>query len=377
MSERTSRQFGNLVAGLACLIVPAGCGGSPDHGPDGGATQNATAALQSQMTSIGDAFLPSSLDFDSESSKRRSGRANQDVVGAAQMGNPCEGYDLFGCQPVLLRLYLSVSHRLFAQSTQIVGQVGSHLGNVADGDTGEQAIGDGSTVYYDKTDSTHYSILRKDAAGTSRTYITVSGQATTLQVAGPGGGNGPSDIQIRLNFTDDDTWTLEFLGVAAPCNNDDVRAPERFRIAISRDGAVWTGKAMLYMPRWMDQNPTCNTTPTDETSMLLYTDFVADDLAAKASIYMLQRDQVSLADIENFGMDQICTNYPSICGQSPPSLSEYQNPFCNAASTDVAVWSDDCTSVSTTVGAAPFGLASDWTTPNALYQETFALPASL
>ena len=107
--------------------------------------------------------------------------------------------------------------------------------------------------------------------------------------------------------------------------------------------------------------------------MSMYTDFVANDTAAKASVYMMDRSVDSLTDIADYGIGDYSTVYSNDFGDT----SSYPIPFCNPAGTLDATWGDDCTLTDATICTADFGSASDWVTPSELYQLEIDIPTSL
>jgi hypothetical protein len=363
------RKLGLVVS--VCLLVAVGSSVMSCAKKESAST-NATSDLSGKLAAISDKFVPKSLDYSGGSAAMAVG---VNATATAQNINPCVGYDLFGCQPVLLRVYISLAKMFFDMTRTVVDTLGVQLGSLADGSSGTVTTPEG-TITYNKVSATEYSILMKKD-GNPFSFISVNGSSATVKMDFTQSGN-PEDrgsFETTVVYTDSDTWTVNALFRNENCDTDDARAPEMINVLIAKSGAVWTGKSMMYNPRWVG-DVACTDTPTDGSSMNFYTDFVGDDAAAKVSVFLMQRDKSTLADISDFAMKNLCTKY-NFCGDPAPDLSAYNNPFCNPDTTDVAVWDNSCGSYSTAVSAADFGPASDWIIPNVFYTKTVSLPDSI
>ncbi|MEK6706709.1 MAG: hypothetical protein AABZ06_13070 [Bdellovibrionota bacterium] len=337
-------------------------------------TTNTMSALSGQLDTVSKNFTPSSLDYTSSTVMSLSSSGNM----RAQDSNPCAGYDLFGCQPVLLRIYINMAKMFLDLTKQIVSDTSTHLGPLQDGATGI-VNQDDKTIYYKKTSDTNYEILIKSStASMGHIKVTSTGATVIMDMSqlpdSPGG-----KFKVEVSYTDENNWSISAMLAGMSCQPDDVRAPRSFWVKMAKANDIWKGKAIIYNPVWASfaSEPTCDTTATDSTSMNFYTDFVGDNTAAKASVYMIQRDKTSLSDISTYGMSNLCTNYSiNNCGMGA-SLTAYLNPFCNPAATDVAAWNSSCSGTSTAVSNADFGSASDWIVPYDFYQITITLPDSI
>jgi hypothetical protein len=378
------RPFRNAVLALTLLAAVSGCQGTGDPADDdvGAGTLSAMAG---HLTLLNQELLPASLDVDGTAAAALQGGLRS----ALEAVNPCEGYDPFNCQPVLLRYYLAATRVLVASMfvtllAEVVDRIIEHETDFADGSTGAITVGN-RTIAWSRASASNYSLLVKDG-GQPVFHVAVEDWTTTIRAdldllleGGPGG-----RMEIAFRFVDLHTWNIEATIVGQPCRPDDVRAPRNFRLAIRREAGLWKGKALTYHPFFAEAAPTCDTLETADTSMNLYTDFVGDHAAAKANIYFLRRDKDALDDISGYGMDALCVNHPEILGGNACSgaggqvfPSSYTNPFCNPAATDIAHWGDSCQRISAGVADGTFGPATDWTLPSDFHRMAITLPASL
>lgn len=338
------------------------CGSSATGSGSGGTTTTAVTNLET----VSGELTPDSLNYAQNSASVSA------PTKAASEGDPCAVVgDLFACQPILLQLYMDLAQDILDTVIDIIGGAGTAMGNVADGASGT-ATWEGISVQYSKTSATDYSILLlQNAIGLG--YVDVSGTTYTLKMNLDGiGQGGAGQFETVVNYTDANTWTIDLLLAGMECQTDDVPAPERIKITVGKASGVWTGKAMLYNPLWIGDN-TCSSTATNATAMTFYTDFVGNDTAAKANVYSMPRSKTDLSDIADWGMN----NFESNFGDGFGDTSAYINSFCNPAGTLTALWNNDCSTYDAALGAASYGSADDWVTPNALYQLAVDVPDSL
>ncbi len=353
------------VVGLLLFVVPfLSCISSSTRGASGGS--NTTSDVATNLEAVSDNFTPDSLASGSASSTLKSQSGGED---------PCaEATDLYDCQPILLRLYLDMAHMFLDMTQQIVSEIGTGLGSVADGTSGTETI-EGETVHYSKDSATNFSLLMEGAAGpvayfdVNETVYTLKMDLDNLEEAGDASGQ----LEIVVNYGSETSWSILIFIAGMDCDSSDPRAPERIHINVSRSADFWTGKAMFYNGRWLEDAVSCSTAETDARSINFYTDFVANEVAARASVYMMSRSKSDLSDIANFGMDNFSINFSS----TPGNTSTYQNPFCNPATTLDALWNNDCASLDAAVAAQSYGSATDWILPSEFYLRTITLPSSL
>lgn len=357
---------------LFLTVGLTGCVGlDSTRGSSGGSGGNTESSTTSDITSSLDTI---SQDFTPDSLETNSGTSSRLVKNQEQGGDPCaNSQDLYDCQPVLLRLYLDMAQTFVDMTRDVVSELGTALGDIPDGSQGTETV-EGETIHYSKESASNFSILMEGAEpiayfNIADTVYTLQMDLDSLEEAGDAGGK----LEIVVDYESENSWSIVIFILGMDCDSSDPRAPERIHIRVARSSNLWTGKAMFYSGRWLSQTASCSVEESDGNSMSFYTDFVASDIAAKASVYMLSRSKTSLSDIENFGMDQFSINFS---GQDDDT-SAYSNPFCNPASTLDALWNNDCSSIDSSVSSASYGPASDWIVPNTFYQETIELPSSL
>lgn len=333
----------------------------------GGSEENTTSNVTSDLDTISQNFTPSSL----ESGSNTTGT----LVKYAEGEDPCaESEDLYDCQPVLLRLYLAMAQSFLDMTKDIVEEIGLNLGELPDGSQGIESI-EGETIHYSKESSSSFSIILEGVAG-PMAYFDIAGTVYTLQMDLDNlekAGDASGKLEIVVNYESETSWSINIFILEMDCDASDPRAPERIYIQVTRSGDFWIGKAMFYNGRWLSEPVSCEVLESDEDSINFYTNFVASDIAAKASVYMMSRSKNDLSDMEDFGMDQFSINF----SQQGTNTSDYQNPFCNPASTLDALWNDDCSLIDSSVGSTDYGPSTDWTLPSDFYQQTITLPSSL
>jgi len=346
------------------------CSSTTDSATDTAATTTETATLTTNLETVSDDIAPDSLNYTQNSAS----------VSVAKVGGagPCvNADDLFDCQPILLQLYIDLGKNLLDTVITIISDVGTNLGDLADGASGTVTEGT-TTITYQKTSATDFSIIVA-INGVNAGYVNVNGTTYTVKfdlanLPDEESGGNAMQFQAIVSYTDENTWDADFLVAGMECEPSDVQAPERIAIKVEKANGLWAGKAMLYSPRWRaGDSATCDTTVTDDTTINFYTDFVGNNTAAKASVYMMDRSISSLDNIATYGMDSFSTNYGAGFGDT----TAYANPFCNPAGTLDALWDDDCTALDATVGAANFSDASNWILPSDYYLETITIPDSL
>lgn len=374
-------RFFNVLFGVFLLGVFS-CSSSSSSS-DSDSDSGTTSTVVDDLDTVNNDLAPASLDYTQNTASVNSAQLRAShtlfVEGDSERGDPCaESDDLFDCQPVLLQLYIELAQSMIETVKTVVEEVGVAMGTVSDGSSGTTTL-DSMTVEYNKTSATDFSILI-GSGETSVGYVDVNNteyliQMNLEQILSDEAGSAPEKMEASVSYTDDATWSITTFMTGFPCDDDDARAPERIYITVSKENGLWSGKAMFYNGRWLysEGDPDCTVEESDELSMNFYTDFVGNDAAAKASVYMMSRTQDSLDDIASFGMDNLSENFPSVSDDT----SAYINPFCNPANTIDALWDDDCSSLDTTVGAADFGSASDWVVPSEFYQQEINLPESL
>ena len=372
---------------LFSAFVLANCGSS---------SNNAISGASTVVGNVANDMIPASLAATSTTT----GSIN--ISGAPQT-NPCtEFVDTYGaasvgaCEPKLIRLYLDMIKEFMTKTQGFMEQVGERLSTFGDGTTGTAIAGpNGMTIDYSKTDSTHYSLLIKTAAGASAGYVNVAGQVVTVKMSfadmiaagAETDATAIGNLEGTMDYTDLNNYTVSVELSGMPCNAaTDISAPKNMKVIVTKTAGLWKGYSMLYHPRFgrPDRNGyTCDTTETADTARLIYSNFVGDATAAKVNVYMMKRTLDSVTSLTtNYGLDQICGTDPTIfsdaCTYAPTKMATFINSFCNPASTLTATWNDTCSASSAAVSAAEFPTDS-WVAPATFWtiDTAFTIPTSL
>jgi hypothetical protein len=261
--------------------------------------------------------------------------------------------------------------------------VGTGLGKLADGASGTHTEGT-DTIDYNKTSDTDFSILYKKNSKAGL-YLKVKGNVYTLQmdVNAVDPTQAAASIQVDVTFTDANTWTVTTFFYNSTCSTAKPNDPNRIKVVIGKASGLWTGKAMLYMPHLREATPSCSTTESDTTGAVYYTDFAADDTAAKAHIYFMKRTRLASEISDTYSMTHVETELGVDVDASTTqtALTGVENQVCMTPTT--ATFSTgtsagaQCTPASTAVSAASYGASTDWTSPSSFYGATVTLPSAL
>lgn len=334
---------------IAVCALAWACAKKAEEKPE--STNVATVAV-ANMTTVSQNLTPASLATSASSTL-----AN----------NACAGKNgLVDCQPEFLKIYLKASKEQLEAVTKIVGNVGGALGQLPDGASGTFQSDNGRTGEYTKTNADNYSFTILSGA-TKLAYVKVTGTTYLVEIdfAGMGETTG-GKYEAEVVYTAADSWSMTVMFTGAACKTDDVRAPQNIRLKVTKSGALWTGKVMLYSPRWAQVNPdpTCADTVTAAKTFNMYSDFVADATVAKMSVYVGTNQTTNIAAKP---ISAFCTEYGSLCtggvfiAETP---ANYANPACITAATGSATWNSNCSGVSggTAVSAASYD-ATAWIEP--------------
>lgn len=335
---------------IALIALAWACAKKTEDKP---ATTNVATAAVTNLSTVSQNLTPASLATASASTLSE---------------NACAGKaGLVDCQPEFLKIYLKVSKEQLDAVTQIVAAVGGALGELPDGASGTFEAEDGRTGEYTKTNSENYTFTILSGA-TKLAYIQVTGTTYLLEMDFGGlGEEGGGKYEATVAYTAADNWTMTVMHSGGACRTDDPRAPQNVRLIVGKSGALWTGKVMLYSPRWaqFSPDPTCGDTVADTTSFNMYSDFVADAVVAKMSVYVANSTRT---DVASRPISAFCTEYPSLCPGGSVFIAEtpasYANPACITAATGAATWNSNCSSApgGTAVSAASYD-ATAWIEP--------------
>lgn len=362
-------------------------------------TVDFTTETADNMAAIDSDFVPDSMSYDDTSASSTSpDSVSFNSISMSGGEDPCADTDLFGCQPRLLKLYLKMSREMFRGARQFMREIGRHLGQLNNGANGVVTEDDGTTIHYSKISARQWDVLAITPEG-AFFDVSINEQVYTLKIDMANDPESIDDfakIEIIVNYSDRSNWKLTSTISNNQCNADDVRAPAQIRMIISKASGIHSGKAMLYSPRWafFNPDPICASTPDDDHSMMLYTDFVAKRAAAKVKVYMMKRNIADLSSMESlYPMNKMCDhywsnfNFPGIIDNAAQCystfatywdqpLTAYPNPFCTTGPNN-ATWGSDCNGVDDTIRDLPFGPGSDWTVPATFYQQTIVLRNAL
>ncbi len=366
-----------IFVSVVCGTLSMGCGKKKSTDtPANVVAGPGFSGVSTQMKSINSALVPQSLAFPS------SFQFNKESEPASfSSGNPCQGYNLFTCQPVLLRLYLSLNKQMGAQILTALDEINTHLASVADGATGT-VTDNGQTISYTKTNNANFSILVKTAAAVPFIFVSYANSAFKMQIniaampSDSSGGPSQGVMEIFGTYTDNNNWNVTTQMIGMDCQDNDVGAPANIRVQVAKANGLWKGKAYQYNPRWLGSN-TCSTAPSDTTAASIFTDFVADDAAAKASVYIMPRTVIDMSTISNYALNKLVTNFPAVFGGQSADLSAFPNPFCNPTSTMAATWNSTCVGSSSPVADADFDPSVNWLTPVQFAALAVTMPTTL
>ncbi|WP_141732717.1 hypothetical protein [Oligoflexus tunisiensis] len=302
-------------------------------------------------------------------------------------GNPCEGTDgFFDCQPQLLKLYLGMGKSMVEMSSTMITQITETFGSFPD-EKGTLEGDDGTTVDYEITSDTVFKFLIHSTKGpfmhldvADNVYKIKFDGANSDEEEGEGDGGGPASVETTITYTDENNFEVDLFLDGMECSGNDVQAPASIAINIKYVEGVAQGKAMMYLPRWLGNN-TCETTPTAETKMFIYTDFAGDSTNTTGALYMVKNTISDVSAFSDWEVADFCTNFSSQCqngaafGEQTPIADRYKNNFC--VTTDDVEWATTCTSSSTLISTPTFSAASTWILPTDLEARDVTLPSAL
>lgn len=333
---------------------------------------NIASEVVQNLQTISDGYTPDSLSSVSSSS-------------ASIQSDPCEGVTDFAvCQSILVREYIRIGKSTVDSVSNLAGQIGSALGEVPDGNSGTSADG---KISWNKTSSEVWSVLSRNASNGSIAYFSVNNGVYTLKVDQNNAETNPADQQIEtvITFNNSSDWAVDVYFGNNVCDSTDVSEPSKAQIRMTKSGGLWTGKAMIYVPRWQTPGgtaPTCATT-SGANDITMYTDFVGNSASTKAALLLIPSSESSTSNVTsaNYSLPDFCTNFASACGsgtgQIPSSfLNSYPNNWCTTGPTASPTWGDDC-STNSAVNSASFSASSNWVAPSVLKAYSVTLPTSL
>ncbi len=386
------KRFSATMLIILMLVSVNNCSqdeGSVTSEPEGFSEETVT-----KMNSVSSSFIPTSMATSSVSASIQ-GSADGSFSSESGSEDPCEGTDLFGCQPRLVKLYLSLTKEMFDGSIDMLEELSDGLGQIEDGASGVELV-DNKTLHYSKTSSTIWSLLFEGDSGVFVDIAANDGVYTIkLDMAKmPPEDNVDGDqvqLEIEVDYTSDTIWGVQLTMIDPECNPDDPQAPQKIRILMDRNAAIYTGKAMLYSPRWAyfsEGEPTCASAADDARGMNLYTDFVANNTAAKVKVHMMKRTVSDVSNLDPYAMNNMCNSYFGEVGAADAAacvtaflgegwdLTSYPNPFCTTGPNDVD-WGTNCVGTADNIAIHEYGSADDWMPPSTFYQYNITFRSSL
>lgn len=330
------------------------------------ATSNISTTVVSNLNSVRTDMTPDSL-------------ASNTALDVSAQVDPCQGVSDFAvCQSNLIRTYMQFAKQSVDLLTTLTAVIGGSLGEVPDSNSGSST--DGKTSW-NKTSADVWSILQRGTNNDSLTYVSINNGVYTMKFDMSKSETEAADKQFEatVNFTDADNWTVDVFFHNGVCDIFDAADPSKVHIKIAKSSGLWTGKAMLYFPRWQAPNTSVNCSTAGST-ITMYTDFVGNDTSTKAALYLIPSNVNTMASITNYDIPDFCTNFAAACGgagePTAGALAAYPNNWCTTGAGTNPTWGDNCAS-NTAVSGAAFSSASDWTTPDQLVLKTVTLPTSL
>jgi len=338
-------------------------------------TTNLSSTVVSNLSTVSAGFSPTSLASSSTSSV---------VQPQSEVCSDSDGFAV--CQSNLIREYLKIGKEMVDLLSTITGSIGTSLGNLPDGASGTSSDG---AIQYSKVSSSVWSVLAKGASGASQAYFSINESVYTLKLDNSVAASNPTALQAEatVNYTDANNWSVDVFFSNTDCNSADVGQPSKASIKITKANGLWTGKAMLYQPRWEapGQTLTCSTAAgTSEITM--FTDFIGNDTSTKAALYLIPATVSDLSGslpastIGSYDLMDFCANFSSSCGGSgqPTTgfLAAYPNNWCTTGPGAAPNWGNNCTD-NAPVAAAAFGASADWIVPSVLKTKSVTLPTNL
>jgi hypothetical protein len=355
----------------------------------------AISAMSSQLQSVGDEFLPASVN---EDGRQQAMSTKVDGKLATQSNNGddiCAGADFIECQPKLIRAYLKMGREGVYSTQRLVAGIARGLSGVAENTSGEFRDDEKNLrIAYNKRTSTDFDVLMYDAnipAGkisAKNGVYNIQFDMSIVERDKPDNRGGKMDIQVT--FTDRTHWDSQITITGMKCSEQKPEDPENARIHVKRNGDLWQARSMFYsgIAAHVQSAKSCAIPASDATGLVVYTDLVADVTAAKSAIYMLKRSEQSSTQLQNYGINNYCQNYPDLCqslaaaiGTTPASvnthLSALQNPYCVHRGNSQVFWNSNCSTVSEAVANASLAVSGSLLSPYDFYRLSITIPNQL
>lgn len=353
----------------------------------------AIGVMSSQLQSVGDEYLPASVNENAQLSVNKvSGK-----LGTLSNNNDdvCAGVDFVECQPRLVREYLKMGRESVYSTQKLVSSIARNLSGISDGTSGEyRDDSQGVRITYNKRSSVDFDVITfasdVPAARISAKNGVYNIQFDSALVEKDKPNNFGGKIDIQVSFSDRTNWDTQVTVTGVGCNPLKPEDPQNARLHVTRRGDVWKVQSMFYngISAYYQGARSCSVPASDATGLVIYTDMVADSTAAKAGIYMMKRNEQSTAQLQNFGINSYCQNYPDLCQglaneiNQPVSsvaahLSALQNPYCVQRGTSQVFWNNNCSTVSPAVASESLSGGSAFLSPYDFYRLQITIPSQL
>lgn len=357
----------------------------------------AIEAMSSQLKSMGDEFLPASIYEDGRSATSSS-KINSNKLGThtnSQNDDICAGVDFIECQPRLIRAYLQWGREGVYTTQKMVSDVARSLAGVSNNTSGEfRSNENGFSISYNKRSSTDFDFLILEnnvsigRVSAQNGNYNVQFDLNVIDKNKAGSNGGKVDIQVKL--TDNTHWESQITFTGVKCNVNKPEDPETARIFVVRKGDIWNAQSSFYngISGQYTGTKSCSTPASDVTGVVIYTNLVADRTAAKAAMYLLRRNEQSVSQLQNFGINRYCQNYPDLCqslatatGQSTSAVATYlgalQNPYCVHRGNAQVFFNSDCSNVSAAVAQEALLPNNSFLSPYEFYRLNISIPNQL
>ncbi len=353
------------------------------------------SVVASNLKAVQNEYVPASISDDGNNSIGGADDSTSSAISSDPNKDICAGLDFTACQPRLIRAYLMFGRAAVALTSQIVVSVAGNLSQTPNNSSGVIQIPEKNlTVKYNKRSLLDYDFLILSGnipvgrVSANPKLYNVQFDTEILDQGKPGSRGGKIDIQVK--FTDSQHWFSQISVSDLHCNPSKPDDPTAARIAVTRNAGLWSGQSMFYngIAAQFSTVKSCSQTASDATGLAIYTDFVADHIAAKAALYMMKRTETSTANIQNFGFSGLCSNYPDFCqglatanSTTVSALSTYlggmSNPYCVQRGTATVTFNSNCSSLSPSVANQAFQANDKWVSPSVFYQTSVVIPSSL
>lgn len=380
-----------LISFISLLHVACAPSKNESNGND-----PAIEAMSSQLKSMGDEFLPASIYEDGRATNSAKISSNGlSTQSNHQHDDICAGVDFIECQPRLIRAYLHMGREGVYTTQRIVSDVARSLSGAPNNSSGQFNNADnGFSISYNKRTSTDFDFLMFEnnvvigRVSAQNGNYNVQFDLNVIDRNKADSNGGKVDIQVKL--MDDRNWESQITFTGIKCNVNKPDDPENARIFVVRKGDIWNAQSSFYngIAAQYTGAKSCSTAASDATGLVIYTNLVADRTAAKAAMYLLKRNEQSVAQLNNFGINNYCQNYPDLCqslatasGQSTSAvntfLSVLRNPYCVQRGSAQVLWNSDCANISATVAQEPLLPSASFLSPYEFYRLNITIPNQL